>query len=180
MSLAFLDTETVTLEAAPDVIWEIGIILREDGRDDQEWQIQLRPNMGRAVDEALRISRFHGRCQANARGVQALVWSPPTMVWDSPPGKLTYEAAATLLARMSYRDPWHYHLVDAENLAVGYLHGYGGGEAPAELLAPPWDSDKLTEALGLDPVPADQRHTALGDARWARSIYDLVTGGRVA
>jgi hypothetical protein len=128
-------------------------------------------------------------------------------VWNSPPGRLTVQSAATLLHRMlegrtvvgavpnfdterlalfmrkhlgsGYRDPWHYHLMDVENLAVGYLHGYGGDEAPADLLLPPWDSDELTEALGLGPAPEHERHTALGDCRWARSIYDRVTGGHV-
>jgi len=69
-----------------------------------------------------------------------------------------------------------------ETLAVGYLYSqaneFPGGKA-ADFVAKglPWDSDDLTAALGLDPVPEDERHTALGDARWVMRIYDAVTKG---
>jgi hypothetical protein len=46
------------------------------------------------------------------------------------------------------------------------------------IAAPPWDSEVLSRAVGVDPN-AYERHTALGDARWARDIYDAVTGGAV-
>ena len=39
----------------------------------------------------------------------------------------------------------------------------------------PWKSDDLSAALGIK-VSDEDRHTALGDARWARAIYDAVTG----
>ncbi len=38
---------------------------------------------------------------------------------------------------------------------------------------PPWDSNKLSLAVGVDPDDFD-RHTALGDARWAKAIYERV------
>lgn len=92
---------------------------------------------------------------------------------------------------------WHYHLIDVEALAVGWLNGCraqqnaivdgyplenDGEEAPGLVRwndpvrgsEPPWKSDDLTAALGLDPVPDDERHTALGDARFAMAIYDKV------
>lgn len=58
------------------------------------------------------------------------------------------------------RDPWHYHLVCAETYAAGAL-GWGLR----------WDSDELAAALALNPTDWD-RHTALGDARWARAMYE--------
>ena len=215
--LAFTDTETITLDPGPDVIWEIGLITRDDGKADQEWQFQVKPNMGRAHPEALKVSRFDERFRLG-RGEQAAGWSPPALaVPDFPPARLTYGAVATTLRALlagrhvvgavpnfdterlalflrkqaaadpgdpgPYRDPWHYHLIDVENLAAGYLAAKRAGLAGLGLdadfdPAPPWDSDALTKALGLDPVPDDQRHTALGDCRWARAIYDLVMGGR--
>jgi DNA polymerase III epsilon subunit-like protein len=78
---------------------------------------------------------------------------------------------------------WHYHLIDVEALTVGYLAGVADGRddwSAADVAAekakcsPPWKSDALSAALRLPPVPDDERHTALGDARWARSIYDAV------
>jgi hypothetical protein len=62
--------------------------------------------------------------------------------------------------------------VDVENLAVGYLAGIGS------VFTPPWNSDRLSEALGLEPVDESERHTALGDARWAMRIYDAVMNSK--
>jgi len=94
---------------------------------------------------------------------------------------------------------WHHHLIDVEALAVGYLNGRrarqneivdryplenDGARAPGlvrwndpiEHSRPPWKSDALAAALGIT-VSDEERHTALGDAKWARAIYDAVTGG---
>jgi hypothetical protein len=80
---------------------------------------------------------------------------------------------------------WHYHLVDVEALAAGYIAGradnveVGPPSVPAEegvdLCRPPWYSNDLSRAVGVDPDRYD-RHTALGDARWAMAIYDAVMG----
>ena len=83
---------------------------------------------------------------------------------------------------------WHYHLVDVEALAAGYLAGEfnacqsvgnpdadGPTEQEVRAAMPPWDSGALSRAIGVDPDDFD-RHTALGDARWARAIYRAVMG----
>ena len=84
---------------------------------------------------------------------------------------------------------WHYHIVDVEALAAGWLMqwsrgpcGPPGTERSAENLAvaraiaePPWDSDELSNAIGIDPS-LFHRHEAVGDAQWARSIYDRCMG----
>ncbi|KRQ29774.1 hypothetical protein AOT83_26355 [Mycobacteroides sp. H001] len=66
-------------------------------------------------------------------------------------------------------DPWHYHLIDVENVVVGYLAGKG------ELFPPPWKSDQLSAAVGVDPEVFD-RHTAMGDVLWTRAQWDAVMG----
>ena len=48
--------------------------------------------------------------------------------------------------------------------------------SPLPAPALPWDSDEISRVVGVDPDDFD-RHTALGDARWARAIYDAITGG---
>lgn len=45
------------------------------------------------------------------------------------------------------------------------------------LLTPPWRSDDLSRACGVEPPSEEDRHTALGDARWAMRWYDAMTGG---
>lgn len=81
------------------------------------------------------------------------------------------EVLADLLRRNGLAPTWHHHLIDVETLAVGWLAR--DGRAP-DL---PWGSDDLAYALGVDAPSDDERHTALGDARWARRIYDRVMGG---
>jgi hypothetical protein len=77
---------------------------------------------------------------------------------------------------------WHYHLICAENLAVGYLHGRRHGEGAdrewSNAIADiglPWKSDELSAALGVR-ISDEDRHTALGDAKWAMAVYDAATG----
>jgi DNA polymerase III epsilon subunit-like protein len=95
------------------------------------------------------------------------------------------ERLRRLLHRNEILHRWHYHLVDVEALAVGYLAGssaYGksaAGSKQAEVwpvIAPPWKSDDLSGLLGIS-VSDEDRHTALGDARWARALYNAVMGG---
>jgi hypothetical protein len=78
---------------------------------------------------------------------------------------------------------WHYHLIDVEALAAGWIAAQSG---PVPILIaganvglvsgrPPWRSEELSRAVGVDPDDFD-RHTALGDARWAKAIYEAVMG----
>jgi DNA polymerase III epsilon subunit-like protein len=87
---------------------------------------------------------------------------------------------------------WHYHLIDVETLIVGYINGVAAraideyrmrGEEPPPIdrskAAPPWKSDDMSRAVNVEPPDGDDRHTAMGDARWARDMYDAVTGVQV-
>lgn len=94
------------------------------------------------------------------------------------------ERLRRLLQRYGVLHRWHYHLVDVEALAAGYLAGQWRGYANCgqralvdpddrEAARPPWDSDQLSRRVGVIPTDFD-RHTALGDAKWARAIYRAV------
>jgi hypothetical protein len=189
--LAFLDTEAITLEPGPDVLWEVGMILRGADGEDTEWRYQLAPNMDVADPRSLEISMFDQRYQV-PDGLEALAWTPLDL---GEGARLTHAAAAESLARLLYgrhlvgavpsfdserlgaylrrfdlRPPWHYHLIDVENLCVGWLSGKFG-----QAVGLPWDSEEVSRACGVNPpdLGAD-RHTALGDARWVRDLYDAV------
>lgn len=202
--IAFIDTETVTLEPGPDVVWEIGVITRDEGRPDQEWRFQLRPNMAKADPEALEISRFQERYELSGKRTQALAWSPQN---GNEPAKLSYGALAMSLGAVlggrsifgicpsfdtlrlglflrrqwagvpDYRDPWHYQPHDVEDEVAGYLRGCKvdsvGGADPYAIPRP---TEILAAGVGVTLKPEDQ-HTALGDARFARDLYDAVHGG---
>lgn len=94
---------------------------------------------------------------------------------------------ARLFARHGACPGWHYHLEDIEALAVGFAIGRCHGiaiagdvvrfpaavEAAHTARAHPWRSEDLSRAVGVNPETFD-KHTALGDARWAEAVYDAV------
>lgn len=208
--LVFLDTETVTLDYGPDVIWEIGLILR-NGDVDQEWRWQMRPNLAVAHPKALEVSRYHERFAVPA-GTPVVGWGPFNADYPARMSKraLAVALAAMLqgrhvvgavpgfdterirlfLARHGLVPTWHYHLIDVENVALGYLAGAQAeamlwGNATSRVLSgvntfdgPPWKSDDLSRVCGVEPPADGERHTALGDARWVRDWYDRITGAR--
>lgn len=81
---------------------------------------------------------------------------------------------------------WHYRTVDVATLAAGHLYGqahaltkqhcdasyYGRVD---EMLKDGWKSRELSRLMGVEPPRPGVAHTALGDARWARDVYDAVT-----
>lgn len=92
------------------------------------------------------------------------------------------ECLAAMLRRHRLAPAWHYHLIDIENLAIGYLWrkvaenveaGYNDSIVPPL----PWDSNEISRAVGVEPPGEGERHTAMGDARWAMRVYDKITGG---
>lgn len=74
-----------------------------------------------------------------------------------------------------FADPWHYHLIDIENVIVGWIrghHAFAGSDTP---ILPPYKSDELSETVGVDPEQFT-RHTAMGDVLWVRAQWDHVMG----
>lgn len=178
-ALVFLDTETTGL-SLDDHIWEFAAIRREDGVDyplhlfiehSAEKAAQL-PDSFRAdhderfdaehavsVESAARL--IHRQLRPGADGTKAhVVGAVPN--FDT-------ERLARLLRAQGLEPNWHYHLIDVENLAVGYLHGRRKARPPL-----PWDSDALSRACGVEP-PTTGRHTAMGDVRWALALYERIT-----
>ncbi|WP_280224984.1 hypothetical protein [Nocardia farcinica] len=83
------------------------------------------------------------------------------------------ECLSAMLRRHGLCPAWHHHLIDVEALAVGYLHG----SRQVGRVSLPWKSDAVSTFLGVKPPSEDERHTAMGDARWAMRLYDHITGG---
>lgn len=198
--IAFLDTETTGLGPKTEV-WEIGLVLRtfeatdEDDRTppayvDTEYCWRIRPRMKHAEPTGLRIGRYYERMDnlANYPVGQARRVVHPHFEGEDEPSRATearfvamdlvqFLDGATIvgavpdfdtrqlgrfLKRWNQAGTWHYHLVDVETLAAGHL-----GRRP------PWGVDDLLGEFGLRYDEAD-RHTALGDARMVRDLYDAV------
>jgi DNA polymerase III epsilon subunit-like protein len=188
--IVFLDTETTGLDSDRHEVWEIGAIARTDEGDVEYWW-QLRPDLATADAGGLRIGRYYERNLAGTYGVGFAMRRehPDNEVaedkWGHDAPKVASQLARLLdgvtlvgavpdfdarfltrFLRTNGEAPtWHYHLVDVETLAAGALRQ-----------APPWDFDQLLAAYELKYDEAD-RHTALGDARMVRDLYDAVLNG---
>lgn len=181
-NLAFVDTETTGLDSDRHQIWEMAIIT-----ESYEFEAHLPVDLARADPMALTIGRFYERRPRVAPMLDPgricrIRWGADDK-WLSMDqrdiaadvarfldGKHVVGAVPDFDARFLTRwlranghaPTWHYHLVCVENLVAGKLG-----------LAPPWDSSALSAAVGVDRSTFD-KHTALGDARWAKALYEAV------
>lgn len=212
--LAFLDTETTGLDFERHEVWEIGAIARDFGEEDREFLFQIQPNLEHADPTGLRISRYYEReklTHVAEYAQSAIIWlddeDPEKRRWaPTTPWHIAYSLARMLdgrhvigavpsfdanflteFLRLHGQAPtWHYHLIDVENLAVGYLAGQlsiRGDKLTTEkvgilqrALQPPYRSDDLAEWCGIPKIDEGDRHTALGDARWVRDWWDQIMG----
>jgi len=174
-AIVFMDTETTGLSLTDD-IWEFaGIRREEDGSETKlhlfvmhdETKCAALPESFRADHES-RWDSHEAVWQIQAAERIAAFMGGKAHVVGAVPNFDT-ERIALLLGRFNIKPDWHYHLIDVENLAVGFL-----ARAGTEVSLP-WDSDELSTKVGIDP-PTDARHTAMGDALWAMAIYDRVMG----
>lgn len=192
--LAFVDTETTGLDPEQHEVWEVGLILRDNEGVEVEYLWQLPVDLGRAEAMALKVGDFYGRRWPDGIGREN-VRVAMTGRWERGLAKsrlsehqvpefaqlfaeLTHgahlvgavpsfdDAFLKRLLRANGACPgWSYHLVDVEALAAGIV------QQP-----PPWDSSDLSRWVGVDPDEFE-KHTALGDARWAKAIFDAVMTG---
>jgi DNA polymerase III epsilon subunit-like protein len=191
--LAFVDTETTGLDPAIHDAWEIAVILRHDGQDE-EHVFRIAPDLADATPEALKINRYHERVAADdwtwddphlaARSLHSLL-DGAVLIGSNP--AFDAEMLTVLLARYCGQPrPWHYRTVDVVTLAAGSLYGRASEWTRKECDATwygkvskavgwPWKSHNVSCHVGVEPPAADVRHTALADARWARDLYDRVT-----
>jgi DNA polymerase III epsilon subunit-like protein len=191
--VAFVDTETTGLDPFQHDAWEIAVILRKPGEADQEAVFYLEPDLTHADPKALEINRYHervkmedwswGKPQDVARDLYRLL-DGAVLVGSNP--AFDADMISNIFTRYYWHPkPWHYRTVDIATLAAGYRFGqrdsgaYGGDFAfPGDLPSLPFSSRGLSRAVGVEPPGEGVAHTALGDAIWARDVYDAVTGGQ--
>lgn len=181
-AICFVDTETTGL-ALTDDIWEFAGVRREDDGTQAELHLFIQHDVAKCHDlppsfRADHESRWNSRESVPqihaAKRIAAFMGSKAHIVGAVP--NFDTERITLLLRRFGLAPSWHYHLIDVENLAVGYLNGRRSmSKAGIPNLSPPWDSDELSRLCGIEP-PTDARHTAAGDALWAMAIYDRVMG----
>lgn len=200
-SLAFVDTETTHLDPRHGDAWEIAVIRRREDGVDTEYLWQVRPDLTTADPESLSIGRFHERF-AVPDGWDAIEFIPsgPPMRWKLPEMLFDLQEALSgavlvgsnpgfdvaflskLLQANGRKQPWHYRPIDIATLAAGRQLGMNAverafGGVPADEVTFPFSSRAMSRSVGVEPPGSDVAHTAIGDARWARDVFDAVTGG---
>ncbi|WP_333744104.1 hypothetical protein [Streptomyces ardesiacus] len=204
-NIAFVDTETTHLDAEIGEVWEVAIILREyddNTPTDTEYVWQVRPDLATADPDSLKISRYLERfvvpphaeaawtgygqgpvLPMRRREVVAAVMDvlSGAVLVGSNPG-FDDRFLRKLLGPGSAQ--WHYRPVDFATLVAGSRFGmakvirnFGGKPGPNDVPAFPFSSREMSRFVGVEPPGDDAAHTALGDARWARDVFDAVTGG---
>lgn len=182
--LCFMDTETLGLD--PDApVWEFAAIRRtyvEGVPHEQEfhcfidhradpWLNQMHANGGSSFVkdyllrfDAPRAMTSHRACELINKATRDahIVGAVPS--FDT-------ERLTTLLHSRGFEPAWHYHLIDVENVVVGHLAAKG------LVCTPPWKSDSLSRAVGVEPEDFN-RHTAMGDCQWVRAQWNSVMEGK--
>lgn len=179
--IVFLDTETTSLRHDRRV-WDVGLIVRQENLTEIEWSWFLDAkelDLGNADLGSLKIGRFYERHPQYRADLEVVEEEMDDPVFEQAVMSRVEVATrgATIVGAVPWFDTdvlgqrmranglcpsWHYHLVDVETLAAGALR-----------LSPPWDFDVLLAKFDLTYDEAD-RHTAIGDARMVRDLYDAV------
>lgn len=200
--IVFLDTETDGVHPGRKV-WEVAMI-RRDEKGERAISFFVDLDLSTADPFGLKVGGYYerhpfGRYLAGvdeepgdpwdasnawhpelaAREVAR--WTHGAHVVGAVPNFDT-ETLAPVLRQHGLTSAWHFHLVDVEAMAIGYLAAVKALNPLAidpefDPTALPWKSDELSRACGVEPPTEEERHTAMGDARWAMRWYDAITGG---
>lgn len=178
--IVFVDTETTDIEPDRAVPWEIALVIRDPGMLDVEEVHLIHIDALRADPDALTVGRYYDRHPCAAAPINGHVCPlPPRYVTLAGVAEATAGAVMvgnnvsydlTVLGRHLDRPAaaWHYQPIDIKPLAAGWLAARGvswEGVYPS--------TSQIADILGV-PRPEDTRHTALGDARWVRDVYDTI------
>jgi hypothetical protein len=90
-----------------------------------------------------------------------------------------------ILRHAGLEPSWHYRAIDVATFAAGFLYGQAERMTQrdcdakwyrevAQRLGWPWKSYQASEAAGVGRPVDGEAHTALGDARWCRDLWDRI------
>ena len=178
--VVFLDTET-TRKDRDRRPWEIAIIRRDHtGQKALNVFVDIADiDLANADPESLAVGRFYGRhpqfgaplpdgerlCRAAEAAALVQEWTAGAYVYGVVPSFDT-ECLDDLLYRHGLQWDWHFQPWDIAVLATGYLVGR---RLPSQRSAV-----ATSRQCGVNPPTEDERHTAMGDARWVARWYDRI------
>jgi hypothetical protein len=184
MRICFIDAETTELNRRTRRIWDFACIVRDDAgpATDQEFQFFIEVGQRKANPFSLNVGGFWERYPQTYEARRKLReqdkmfsgWDAAKRIqeltagatWVGAVPSFDEESCADLLYKNDLLPRWDYHLVDVETYAAGVIH-----------LPPPWKNDVVNAAFGIT-IPEADRHTALGDARGVRDLWDAANGER--
>lgn len=141
--VSFIDTETLGLDPDRHPVWEVALI-DQDGYE-HTWQVAITDEDRANADPiALTMTRFDARYNP-ARAITRADLSfrlsripKGTHIVGAVPS-FDEERLRRMLIAEGFTVPWHYHLVDVENLAAGWLvatdDGWTTMDDPAQVAA---------------------------------------------
>ena len=172
--VVFLDTETTGLHEGAEV-WDLALDM-----DDKAGQWFFKPEVWWSVDaSALKIGHYYER----TKDFRNSDWSDPSLVLPGLAARLQGRHIVGSVPNFDetrlkpfFRDfnavlTTHYHLVDIENLIVGYAAAKG------YFIDLPWKSDDLSRLIGVEPPNDETRHTAAGDVAWVKEQFIAIGNG---
>lgn len=183
--LVFMDTETTGL-ALDDDIWEFAAIRREPDGTQSDLHLFIEHDRKKCarLPESFREDHENRYLDHRALPPARAAYAIKNFIGDDKPHIVgavpnfdteRTERIARLMLTVGELPNWHYHLIDIENLAVGYLAGTVRAGGIRGITGPPWESDEVSKAVRVEP-DLFARHTAMGDVLWAQAIYDAVMG----
>ncbi|QLF84868.1 DNA polymerase III subunit [Gordonia phage BBQValindra] len=183
-AVAFVDTETTGLGPL-DEIWEFAAIIRCVDGTESTVHLHIEHDRDRAAELPERFFRDYsdrfGRdgmrpyTRAGAASIISAALYGVHIVGVNP--AFDVRLLERLLADAGIEPSWNYHLVDLSPVTVGVLLAAG------ERVDLPWKSDTLSARVGVPTTdeagePLYARHTAMGDALWARDWFDALSPPR--
>lgn len=195
-TIAFIDTETTSLHPLRRA-WDIAVILRRPGKPDRPmtWFVAVEDlAMNYADPFALAVGNFYTRHpevnpEAPPAGSSRFGLRNDVTREDAAlralervtrgallVGANTAFDVETLDRRMranALLSSWHYSPHDVKGLARGWLRGLARSPEPFPDLGA--STETYARALGIDVEKFD-KHTALGDAKLARAMWNIIEG----
>lgn len=175
-AVIFLDTETTGLAFDAD-IWEFAAIRREPDGSERTYNFQIEHNPMKCAElpdpfRSDHLKRYDyttalGRAEAGSLLVGVFHDQPHVVGCNVQYDMALIRTLIRVHTKHRPDNPWHYHMIDVEAmmldrcLALGYR---------VDL---PWSNRKLAEWLGIPMV--EGAHTALGDATYAKTVFDFLS-----